>query len=114
MLIMHHTSKSLVLWFSVVVYASPSESPCATVSELVASHLSKSTDSSGAEAAPTVPAKIAYDCLNTFPLNTTSALEYLDLAEPYIQWQTNLDYVKSPPAEVSLTPLALCHNSYEM
>ena len=60
----------------------------------------RSTPPVEAEATPTVPAKIAYDCLNTLPFNKTFALEYLDLAEPYIEWQSNLEFVKSPPAEV--------------
>lgn len=105
---MHYTHiiRTLILWFNVGgVYASSSksQSPCGKVSQLVASQLPKASGGSEAEATPTVPAKIAHDCLNTLPLNTTAALEYLDLAEPYIQWQTNLDYVKSPPAKVSMT-----------
>lgn len=64
--------------------------PCAAVSRAA----------SGSEAtAPQVPAQLAYDCLNSIPLNATSAEELINSIEPYIRWQTTLSYLKDPPAE---------------
>jgi hypothetical protein len=39
-------------------------------------------------ATPTVSASLAYDCLNSVPLNKGAALELVAAMEPYLEWQT--------------------------
>lgn len=85
---------------SVASTASPTTSgtgpnACASVASLVAASPSVAT--------PTVPAELAYDCLNSIPFNQSAASALLDSIEPYLNWQTTLEYVKDPPAEVRCT-----------
>lgn len=70
--------------------------PCATVSELVASFTAANSDPS---ATPTVPAGVAYECINSVPFNSSAAVELLDSMRPYIDWQTTTSWLKDPPAE---------------
>lgn len=63
---------------------------CAQVSSLSAAQ---------SAATPTVPAKLAYDCITSVPLNKTAALALIDTARPYFEWQSTLAYLKDPPAE---------------
>jgi hypothetical protein len=88
------------LLFAAAVSASPvvnrqaptnTSSPCAQVS---AAYYAQSGSS-----APTVPAKLALDCLNTIPLNATAAVALLKQLKPYIGWQSTLAYLKNPPAD---------------
>ncbi|PQE15406.1 peptidase s41 family protein [Rutstroemia sp. NJR-2017a BVV2] len=37
---------------------------------------------------PTVDAKLAHDCLNSVPLNTSAAIQYVTDLKPYIEWQS--------------------------
>ncbi|KAK5134902.1 hypothetical protein LTR08_005992 [Meristemomyces frigidus] len=67
---------------------------CASVSELVASFTSASPS-----ATPTVPAQLAYECINSVPFNQSAAVELMDSIRPYIDWQTSIEYLKDPPAE---------------
>lgn len=46
-----------------------------------------------------VPAGIAWDCINSVPLNGTSAKLLIDSIKPYIEWQSTLTVLKNPPAE---------------
>lgn len=66
-------------------------SPCASVSAAVA----------GAEpsSVPTVPAQLAYDCLQSVPLGKDNALELVDAIKPYFNWQSSTAYLKTPPEE---------------
>jgi hypothetical protein len=50
-------------------------------------------------AVPTVPAKLAYDCINSVPLNVTSAKKLLKELPAYINWQSTVTVLKNPPAE---------------
>lgn len=70
--------------------------PCGSVAVLAAAQTNASST-----AAPTVPAQLAYECLNSIPFNQSAALQLLDAIDPYLQWQTTFEYVKDPPAEVS-------------
>lgn len=45
----------------------------------------------------TVPARLAYDCLQSVPLHTDDALEFVESVRPYVEWQTTLAYLKHPP-----------------
>jgi len=99
------TSLSITLSSSLSsAQASPTVSPttsgtgsnaCASVASLVAASPSVAT--------PTVPAELAYECLNSIPFNQSAASALLDSIEPYLSWQTTLEYVKDPPAEVRCT-----------
>ncbi|KAF2129006.1 peptidase S41 family protein-like protein [Dothidotthia symphoricarpi CBS 119687] len=46
-----------------------------------------------------VPAKIAWDCINSVPFNATSAKRLIPAIRPYINWQSTLASLKSPPAD---------------
>lgn len=63
---------------------------CASVSKLAAADPA---------ATPTVPAKLAYDCITSVPFNSSAAVELLDSIRPYLDWQSTVDYIRDPPAE---------------
>ncbi|KAF2028533.1 hypothetical protein EK21DRAFT_69551 [Setomelanomma holmii] len=46
-----------------------------------------------------VPAGLAFNCLNSVPFNATSAKRLIASIRPYIDWQSTLATLKSPPAE---------------
>lgn len=46
-----------------------------------------------------VPAGLAWDCINSVPLNGTSAKLLIESIKPYIEWQSTLTVLKNPPAE---------------
>ncbi|KAE8822519.1 hypothetical protein PTNB85_10405 [Pyrenophora teres f. teres] len=48
---------------------------------------------------PTVPAQLAFDCLNSVPFNQSAALRLVDGLVPYLKWQSNLAWIKDPPEE---------------
>ncbi|KAF2092915.1 hypothetical protein NA57DRAFT_69502 [Rhizodiscina lignyota] len=68
------------------------EQPCAVVSAMVAPQLLLST-------LPVVPAQMAWDCLQSVPLNKSAALDLMDAIKPFLEWQTTTAYLKNPPAE---------------
>lgn len=45
-----------------------------------------------------VPASVAWDCIQSVPLNATSGLILMDSIRPYLDWQTTLSYLKDPPS----------------
>lgn len=77
-------------------------SACAIVSQLSASQVA--TAPSGMQntanrvkrkannhiATPTVPAKLAQECLNSVPLNKDAALKLVNEIEPYLEWQSGM------------------------
>lgn len=63
---------------------------CATVSSLVAA-----ATGSGI---PQVPAQVAWDCIQSVPLNATSGLRLMESIRPYLDWQTTIAYLKNPPS----------------
>lgn len=67
-----------------------STTPCASVSSYISAHPAPT---------PSVPAKLAYDCLTSVPLNVSSALKLTESLKPYIEWQSTLAYLKDPPSE---------------
>ncbi|KAK4960967.1 hypothetical protein LTR10_001456 [Elasticomyces elasticus] len=67
---------------------------CASVSNLAASFTSANPSST-----PTVPAELAYECINSVPFNQSAAVALLDSIRPYLDWQTTIEYLKEPPAE---------------
>ena len=68
-----------------------SNTACAEVSRSVATQTAAAT--------PTVPAKVAWDCIQSVPLNKSAALNLLDSINPYIDWQSTTAYLKDPPEE---------------
>lgn len=73
-----------------------SNGACASVAVLAASQTSVLPS-----ATPTVPADLAYECLNSIPFNQSAAVALLDSIDPYLNWQTTPEYLKDPPAAVS-------------
>ncbi|KAM3076897.1 hypothetical protein ACMFMG_003635 [Clarireedia jacksonii] len=55
-------------------------------------------------ATPTVDAKLAHDCLNSVPLHTNEAIQYVTDLEPYIEWQSDTVDLKDPPADYFYPP----------
>ncbi|KAK5989469.1 Peptidase S41 family ustP-like protein [Cladobotryum mycophilum] len=51
-----------------------------------------------------IPASVAYDCLKSVPLNRTAALELVDSIEPYLDFQSNLEYIADPPKGYPFPP----------
>ncbi|KAI4723587.1 hypothetical protein E4T48_00085 [Aureobasidium sp. EXF-10727] len=47
----------------------------------------------------TVPAKLAYECLNSIPFNQSDALTLLASMRPYLEWQSTTALLKDPPKE---------------
>jgi hypothetical protein len=46
---------------------------------------------------PTVAAALAYECLNSIPLDKTGALELVDSIRPYLEWQSgNITFAMVP------------------
>ncbi|KAL7940000.1 hypothetical protein V8C42DRAFT_357971 [Trichoderma barbatum] len=92
------------LWYNVTVVlaASPQAikdvskvekvEPCAEVSSLRAAQIEST-------ATPTVPASLAYACLNTIPLHKDAGIELIDALEPYLEWQSDAAYKADPPAD---------------
>ncbi|KAE9375497.1 hypothetical protein N431DRAFT_463579 [Stipitochalara longipes BDJ] len=67
-------------------------SPCAIVSQS-----SKVAAATAFYAIPTVDAQLAYDCLTSVPLNIAAAVDLVSSILPYLQWQSDLSYLKHPP-----------------
>ncbi|KAH7392885.1 peptidase S41 family protein-like protein [Pyrenochaeta sp. MPI-SDFR-AT-0127] len=45
-----------------------------------------------------VPAKLAWDCINSVPFNASSGKQLIRTIRPYIDWQSTLATLKNPPA----------------
>ncbi|GKT49704.1 peptidase S41 family protein ustP [Colletotrichum spaethianum] len=74
-----------------------STAACSTVSALWAAQIT-------ATPKPTVIAKLAYDCINSVPLNKPAALRWIDELKPYLEWQSTLAFLKTPPPEYFFPP----------
>lgn len=77
--------------------ATNTTNPCAAASAAIAAGTTPAPI--GEQTAPKIPAKIAYECLNDIPLNTTAALALIDAMKPYLGWQSTTSYLKDPPAQ---------------
>ncbi|KAF9881428.1 peptidase s41 family protein [Colletotrichum karsti] len=53
---------------------------------------------------PTVEAKLAHDCLRSVPLHKEAAIQLVDSIRPYVEWQSDLPYLKSPPKDYEPGP----------
>ncbi|PNS15459.1 hypothetical protein CAC42_718 [Sphaceloma murrayae] len=74
--------------------STPTTDACAKVAELSASFVSASP-----AAAPSVPAQVGFECLNSIPFNQSAAEDLVDAILPYIDWQTTSSYLGDPGAE---------------
>lgn len=68
------------------------QQPCAQVSQAIYSQPQDALTTH-------VPAKLAHDCLQTIPLNVSSAKTLLAELPTYLNWQSTLIALKNPPAE---------------
>src|ERR1700760_2541596 len=53
----------------------------------------------GSSVKGTVPAQLAWDCLQSIPLNATGALDLVHSLKPYVRFQSTLAWLKDPPSE---------------
>lgn len=65
--------------------------PCAQVSQYVYD--------TGPVVKEQVPARMAWDCINSVKFNVTSGRKLIQDIRPYIEWQSTLEALKNPPAE---------------
>ncbi|KAH8802632.1 peptidase s41 family protein [Xylogone sp. PMI_703] len=65
---------------------------------------SSSAVQAAATATPTVDAALAYECLNSVPLNKTAAIALVDAYVPYLEFQSDLAYLKDPPSTYFYPP----------
>lgn len=42
---------------------------------------------------------MAYDCLQSIPMNKDRALDLLSAIEPYLEWQSDIEHLKEPPSD---------------
>lgn len=73
--------------------------PCAVASEMIAPQLPANAEDAENAPLPTLPAQVGWDCIQSVPLNKSAALALMDSVEPYLQWQSNLAFLKNPPTE---------------
>ncbi|KAI1351060.1 hypothetical protein F5Y01DRAFT_132606 [Xylaria sp. FL0043] len=80
-----------------VASAATATEPCAVVSSAWAAGIS-------ATATPTVQASVAYDCLNSVPIDKEGALRYIESNKPYLEWQSDTVFKKNPPEDYFYPP----------
>lgn len=68
-----------------------STSLCALIRDLASSSANEG------QSQTTVPAQLAFDCLNSVPLHVKEAIELIDSLPSYVQWQTTLPYLLIRP-----------------
>ncbi|KAH8883537.1 pyridine nucleotide-disulfide oxidoreductase family protein [Thozetella sp. PMI_491] len=71
----------------------PTIAPCAAASSSWAAQVATAP-----QATPTVPATLAYECLKSVPLGKDAAIALVDALPPYLEWQSDVNYKKDPPA----------------
>jgi hypothetical protein len=69
-----------------------STAPCAQVSQAIYSNPDRPSTTR-------VPAKLAYDCLHSVPLNVSSAKHLLKGLPAYLEWQSTITTLANPPTE---------------
>ncbi|KAK6579857.1 hypothetical protein PZA11_007565 [Diplocarpon coronariae] len=57
-----------------------------------------------AQAQPTVPAQLAFDCLQSVPNKPEPAAALVRSLKAFVQWQSTLAFLKDPPASYMLPP----------
>lgn len=71
---------------------STSTAPCAQVSQYMYQNLSAGVQLS-------MPAELAWNCINSVPFNVTSGKRLIQALRPYVEWQSTIEALKNPPAE---------------
>jgi hypothetical protein len=71
----------------------------AACSQIQSSLTPPSNPQPGSSVIGTVPAQLAWDCLQSIPLNSTGAIDLVQSLKPYVQFQSTLAWLKNPPAE---------------
>jgi len=61
-----------------------------------------------------VPAELAVQCLRSVPLDKDGNIKLIDELKLYLQWQSNIAYVKNPPAEYTELPVDLIEQMTSM
>ncbi|OCK80288.1 hypothetical protein K432DRAFT_353352 [Lepidopterella palustris CBS 459.81] len=89
--------KTSAVTFSSLKTGTASLEPCAVVSASLAA-LSPS-------ASAIVPAQVAYDCLNSVPIDVDGDLTQIAELKVFLEWQTNLQYFKNPPPGYTEKPV---------
>lgn len=84
---------------SAITTPTASGNACAIVSQLSASQIAIAPS-----ATPTVPAKLAQECLSSVPLAKDAALKLVDEMLPYLEWQSDLVWLKDPPSTYFYPP----------
>jgi hypothetical protein len=46
-----------------------------------------------------VPAQLAWDCLQSIPLNASAGIALVDSLKPYVDFQSTLNFLERPPSE---------------
>lgn len=69
--------------------------PCAEVSELWAAQVAQLSKPGAAPAQIRVPAKRAYDCLLSVPVDSAGDLKEIDELKAYLQYQSTLTWLKA-------------------
>ncbi|KAK0715986.1 peptidase S41 family protein [Lasiosphaeris hirsuta] len=77
-------------------------SACASVASLTDSLLAVSP-----LATPTVPATLAYECLQSVPNKVEPAQKLIKSVKAFVQWQSTLAFLKDPPESYMLAPVDL-------
>lgn len=54
-----------------------------------------------------IPAELAFRCFQSVPLDTAGNLQLIDDLKLYIEWQSNLAFLKNPPPDYTETPVDL-------
>lgn len=67
-----------------------SHSPCLAVGNFW-------TMQQAATPTPTVDARLALECLRSVPLQKSAAVKFIDELKPYMEWQSDLAFMKRPP-----------------
>ncbi|OTB02846.1 hypothetical protein M426DRAFT_322273 [Hypoxylon sp. CI-4A] len=86
---------------------STTSTPTATSTEACAVVSATWAEQISATATPTIEAQVAYDCLNSVPIDKDAALKFIDELVPYVEWQSDTIFKKNPPADYSYPPTDL-------
>ncbi|KAK4163302.1 hypothetical protein QBC43DRAFT_335495 [Cladorrhinum sp. PSN259] len=70
----------------------PNPTPCAAIASMTNSFLAISPS-----ATPTIPAEVAYACLQSVPNKPGPALKLIESLKAFIEWQSTLAFLKNPP-----------------
>ncbi|CAG8957834.1 hypothetical protein HYFRA_00000174 [Hymenoscyphus fraxineus] len=80
--------------------------PCGVVAATAARQLAANPKGTFLlEARPIVDGQLAFDCLNSVALRKPEAQALVDAVKPYVEWQSDLAYLKDPPSDYPFPPV---------